>query len=449
MTDRVTEAYLAAVASSGELARAMEQTAFPPAFAASCAHRLLPRPCFIPDREIRGFADELARLFDLLVSLPGRLFDGDLRRYCAALGISERKTALMTRLGGHTPPMHGRADLYHDGESFKVLEFNLGTQLGGTDRAEISRALLEVPAFRAFAEEHRLDYVHTGRVLAGLLREVAEPVARGEEPVVAFLEADGGLAPYRHLVDSFAEMMRGLGIDLRLGEVGQTRERGGKLYLDGAPIDVVLRYFSVDQLCEGSGGEEAAEPVFRAHEAGGTILYTPLESFLYGNKGTMAMLSDPRWREAFDADEAALIDRVLPWTRTLTRGLVEAEGASVDLLDYCRTRKDELILKPRGDFGGAGIVPGWEVSEQDWKERLHQCLDASYVVQRRVLPRAEPMYDPATGTRTDWAATWDAFITPHGYAGSHIRALPREQVGVVGMGANPACRTTGVFSFPE
>lgn len=449
MTDHVTRAYLrASVPENGGLRHAVAQSVLPPALAASCGHRLLPRPFFAAEDEMNAFYGDLTELFGLLVSLPQRLFDGDPGRFCEALGIDARKAAFMRRLGGGPPPLHGRADMYHDGDSFKLLELNLGSQLGGTDRAELSRSLLEVEEFAAFAGEHRLRYIHTGEVIAGVLREAAAPVTHGDAPVIALLEADGGLAPYLPLVQSFQEMMHRLGLDLRVGELGQVRERGGKLYLDGAPVDLVLRYFSVDQLCATPEGEAAVDPVYRAHEAGGTVLYTPLESFLYGNKGTLALLSDPGHREAFSAREAALIDRVLPWTRVLTDAQVEAEGTTVDLLEYCLERREQLILKPRGDFGGSGIVPGWQCGEQQWKETLLDCRDNGYVVQRRVVPRTEPVLDPQTGRTEDWIAVWDAFLTPHGHAGSHIRAVPTGSGDIVNMGTNPLCRTSGVFQYP-
>ena len=112
---------------------------------------MLARPLFVDHDEITGFADDLTALSTLLTSLPARCFDGDLRRYCAALGMDERLADLM-RLGatGH-PELYGRADAYHDGSSYKLLEFNVGSELGGIDAAQVNRAFLDVASFRDFA----------------------------------------------------------------------------------------------------------------------------------------------------------------------------------------------------------------------------------------------------------------------------------------------------------
>src|SRR5438128_2627137 len=104
----------------------------------------MPRPFFIPESETRRAAEDLIAVFDMLTSLPTRLFDGNLTRYCAALGFDKRKSALMTRLGGACPAMFGRSDLYHDGTALKLLEFNVGSQLGGIDQSQVLPALMRV-----------------------------------------------------------------------------------------------------------------------------------------------------------------------------------------------------------------------------------------------------------------------------------------------------------------
>src|SRR5439155_17480158 len=118
--------------------------------------------------------------------------------------------------------------------------------------------------------------------------------------------------------------------------------KDGYLFLDGQRIDVVLRYFSADQLIEDRDGEQLVEPIFRAHEDGKVGLLTTMESGLYANKGTLALLSDQKFRAAFSPAEAALIDRVLPWTRALVPGPAQIGPDSVDLLDYCRGPREQL-----------------------------------------------------------------------------------------------------------
>jgi hypothetical protein len=52
------------------------------------------------------------------------LFDGDFARYCDAIGIDRRSASLISRFPGGSQ-LYGRADMYHDGTSLKLLEFNI------------------------------------------------------------------------------------------------------------------------------------------------------------------------------------------------------------------------------------------------------------------------------------------------------------------------------------
>lgn len=446
MTNHVTQAYNDECRAPGStLLDVVAQAKFPQRYFECFGERMLPRPFFIAEDEIRGSADDLIQVFQILVSLPERMFGGDLDAYCAQLDIGAREAALMRRISGAPPALFGRSDLYHDGTGLRLLEFNVGSQLGGIDQAQVLPALLEVDSFRAFADTHQLGYVHTGQQIVAALRAAAAPVAA--DPVIALLEADGALAKLMPLMRSFVEMLQSFGADVRLGEISDVRERGGKLYLDGIPVDVVLRYFSVNQICREPDGEARVEPILRAHEAGGTIMLTTLDSFLFSSKGCLTLLSDPAWRTALSPAECALIDRFIPWTRNVADGPADVAGQSVDLFDYCRASREHLLLKPSNDFGGHGIVCGWDATDREWAEALEGCRSRGYVVQERVVPRREPVVWPGTGELQDWVACWSTFLTPGGYAGSHIRALPADQSGIIGRGANAATRLTGVFHF--
>ena len=405
----------------------------------------LSRPMFIGHQEILDFGDDVMRIADLLISLPERLFDGDLGRYTAALGIDERRAKLITSLGGIKPPRYGRADMYHDGTSFKLLEIGLASEVGGADRAgEIPRALLENQAFAAFAAEHGLGYTHTGREVAETLRQAGASISSA--PVVALLEGPGGLADYASHWNTFRDVMRGFGLDFHVAEVGDIQERDGKVYLGDTGIDVVLRCFTVEEIIDAPDGFELVEPVLRAHRAGGTVLFTPFESNLFANKGALGLLSDTRYRSRFTDDELAVIDRVLPWTRSL-------HGASAleddELVSYARDHREELILKPNGYYGGVGVVAGWAVDEDTWWRALKDGVADGCVIQRRVVPRSEPVVNPETGDVEPWQAAWGLFYTPRGYAGAYARAVPAFESPVIGVTAYKNTRTVGVFHHGE
>lgn len=440
-TDEVTRAYLRAAAAPGSrIGRAVEQVRA----AASLAEwggEFHTRPLFVDEAETLAFADDLHRLLELLLSVPERLFGGDLARLADAVGVDRERSAVMRTLGV-PPPAAGRADVYHDGNAYRLLEVGIGSDHGGWDRSgEVPRAFLRDEAFAEFAARHRLGYTHSPTVLAETLRRVS-----GREPVVAMVEGPGALAEWTGTWLPLRHALRDCGLRCHLAELGDLDVRGDGLFLAGDRVDVVLRCFDVDQVHGDPDALAQAERVVKLHEAGDVVLWTPLESNLFVEKGCLALLSDHGRSDSFSAPERALIDRVVPWTRLLSERSLRTDP---DLLDQCREGRDELILKLSAAFGGHGVIAGWETAEGEWHDALRAAAAAGAVVQRRVTPRDEPAIDPDTGAVAPWHAVYGFYYIPTGFAGVHARVAPADRSAVIGLGSNSSVRSAGVFTTTE
>ena len=92
--------------------------------------------------------------------------------------MDDRLAALMCRGSQGPPVLHARADAYHDGTRFHLLELNAGSELGGTDTAQQNRAWLRVPEFAAFADGAVIEFGYEYDVLGRL----QEPVAHALDP---------------------------------------------------------------------------------------------------------------------------------------------------------------------------------------------------------------------------------------------------------------------------
>jgi len=441
--DRVTAAYLAeCTAPDSRLRHARAQLDMSETKRAAWP-RLLPRPIMVDEAKFQAFGRDLVTIFELVTSLPQRCFDGDFERFRATLGIDDRRGARMRRLlGDGPPPLYGRADAYYDGSSFKLLEFNIGSALGGLDMVgTLPKAYLRVPAFADFAAGNGLQYLDMGGNLAEALRNAGKAIGAGE-PVVAVLEGPGGMTTYGHQRRAIAELLAEQAIDCRVGEIGDLAFRAGKPYLDGTAADVILRYYGLEEMLAHPDGDALMEPVFRAHADGAVVVWTPTNVF--GNKGTLAMLSEfAEDTSVFSAPERAVIDRVLPWSRLLGRRGADADGRFVE---ECVRRRERLVFKPTGKFGGEGVLIGQEVDDRTWREALAASAQAGCLVQEVVRPSREPMIDPQTGARSEWYALWAAFMTPTGLSGGGVRAIPPGGTSVITMINNSNVRNTCIFT---
>jgi hypothetical protein len=232
-----------------------------------------------------------------------------------------------------------------------------------------------------------------------------------------------------------------------LGELSQLSERAGRIVLDDVPLDLVIRCFSVNQIIDDAAGQAAYDLMCRACERNSLVLYTPLETFLFNDKGTIALLSDAQFGDRFSRDERQLIDRLIPWTRTLRERRTEFNGEPVDLISFCLEFQDDLVLKPSAGYGGIGVVTGWETGKEEWADLLRRNVGGPFVVQSRVTPAAEPVVNPDTGAVEEVVVTWGIYMSDTGYAGAVMRAAPLGGGGVINFGTHAS--VTGLFTYPE
>ncbi|MFD8498258.1 hypothetical protein [Amycolatopsis sp. NPDC059657] len=446
MRPDVTTAYLELARPGGPFAGLMDRVAIPPGIRARDVRGLLSRPLFLAEEKARRAGADMRFLFDLLVSLPDRLFEGDFAAYGRALGLTEAQISLAGRTRVAEPTVFGRGDLYLRGGELKLLEFNLGSSIGGMEWVDINRALLAAPEFARFAEEHELGFHDPLAAIAAELTRHARRETGGERPLVVLTDWPGS---YEHHIESFemlAERLDGPALEVRSCAMGELRASADGVFLHGAKVDLLYRFFGLKEIAGTAGGFELAEPFLLAHEARTTPMFLPFEYSLYSNKRSLAMLSDERNRQVFAADELAVIDRILPWSRPLVPGEVVSPEGRVDLFDYCRARRTGLVLKPSSGFSAGGIVPGWACDERTWLDTLTYAASHSFVVQERVSPDPEPFREPGDDAISDFAVNWGLYVFGDGYAGGMTRGMPSENDPVIGgVAAMIGC----LFHHPE
>ncbi|MER6213709.1 hypothetical protein ABT213_06570 [Streptomyces sp. NPDC001674] len=392
----------------------------------------LTRPVFFGHGESRELGERLSRLYDLLLTLPHRLHDGDLRLFTAALGWAPAQIEAAVRPDG-TPrelPRCGRADLYREEDGFRLLELNGGSPLGGWDIALLNRALLQEPYIAGFARRHDLAFTDGIKVLVDLWQDSFPGLDLSSHPFVALLEwpdSYDGMEPH---LNRMATLLAAHGIDAVPCHLGELEYRADGVRWAGRRIDVVHRWFVINDVAT---PEDVAllAPLTRAADRGLVHLFTPLENEVYGSKAALALLSDERNRSLFDRAELELIDGLLPWTRLVRDEKVEVAGERVDLLSYASAHRNDLVLKASSSHSGLDVLAGWETPPDEWAARVRAAADHPVILQRRVRPVPEDFPTPGGGPTEPTILTWGVFLTGHGYGGAYLRGTPDPAAGVI------------------
>ena len=437
----LTELYLAAVAERGPLASEVKTRALPSVTDTMYMGRCLSRPAFLAGSDIHRLGADLEVLHSALAGLPDRVFGGDLAAFARAAGLAEPQVKAVVRGCGLAPSRLARADVYQDEAGFHLLEFNIGSTAGGIENTVLNRAMLEHPFIAEFVDEHELTYVETlEEFVQTMLIECKVPT--GIRPFVVVTDMPGAFETLEQHLRQNAELLAPFGIDLEPWPLDALDYRDDRVWIGDRPVDIVYRLFMVGDFLT-ADGPQLLEPILRASERGQVSIFSPLDSELYGSKGALALVSDEAHRDLYTAEDLAALDRIVPWTRMVRAGPVTVDGATVDLVAYALADREELILKPCAQFGGRGVVPGWQTDADAWADHLSEAMDAAYVLQRRIRPVAELF--PTDDGVEPWMLSWGAFTGARGYAGMIVRGSQELAGGVVNM----ATGATGTCCFHE
>ena len=86
-------------------------------------------------------------------------------------------------------------------------------------------------------------------------------------------------------------------------------------------------------------------------------------------KAFFAVLTDPAFASLQDAADQAIVRAHVPWTR-LVADVATERGGRRGLLALARRDREHLVLKPNDEYGGTGVMLGWEASESAWDAAL-------------------------------------------------------------------------------
>jgi hypothetical protein len=290
--------------------------------------------------------------------------------------------------GFRSPSPVSRVDAFFAGAGgIALTEYNAETPAGAAYNDVLVEVFLGLPAMRPFFRRYDVRaLVARHSTVNALLEAWHEWSGRRTLPRVAILDWDD--VPTQSEFRLFQSYMEANGIACVIDSPERCELRGGRLWCEGAPVDLIYKRVLLHELVDRLG-EDA--DVLRAVRERAVCMVNPPACKILHKKASLAVLSDERNAHLFDDADRAAIAAHVPWTRVVeARRTRTPAGAEADLLPWVEANRDRLVLKPNDEYGGKGIVLGWEVDAAAWGEALATALRAPYIVQQRIALEREP-----------------------------------------------------------
>jgi hypothetical protein len=273
--------------------------------------------------------------------------------------------------------------------TLRFTEYNAETPAGAAYGDVLVELFDGLPAVRAFLRRYQLRPLPARRGVMHALLDAYEAwtrsTGRREPPRVAIL--DWREVPTYSEFLLFERYFTEQGIECVIADPREVEYRGGRLMAGDFHVTLIYKRVLISELVDRCGLDGA---VVRAVRDGAACMVNPFACKILHKKASLAVLSDERNADLFTSEERAAVAEHVPWTRLVEERTTEYRGRTVDLLPFALQHRDQLVIKPNDEYGGKGILLGWEVDDVAWAEGLRTALAEPYILQERIALPSEP-----------------------------------------------------------
>lgn len=352
------------------------------------------RPRFLRTTEYNALRAMSAELLGALRTAgEAAVVDSALRAQFRLTDWEETLLAAAPRLDSLCPL--SRLDAFIDPDGIpQITEYNGETPAGGGYGDALTEIFLALPAMRGFAERWQVRPLPNRPNILNVLLETWHRF-RGVRSLPSIAIVDWDDVPTTSEFRLCQEHFEAMGLHCVITTPNALTYEGGVLRDEhGSVIDLIYKRVLIHELVAHGG---LGHPLVRAVVDGATCLVNPFSCKPLHKKASLAVLSDERNAGLFTTAQRAAIAKHVPWTRVIEARHTTVDGAKVDLVPWILTHRDELALKPNDDYGGAGIVLGWEADAATWEAAITRGLAEPSIVQRRIVLPREPFPAMAGG----------------------------------------------------
>lgn len=284
-------------------------------------------------------------------------------------------------IGFKAPWTTSRLDSFFtvDDMHLRFVEYNAETPAGMAYEDHLAEAFLALEPIKRFEEFYTVRSFPMRRSLLSALLEAYKQWGGGDNPQIGIIDwADVPTLNEHELCRMYFEEK---GINTILADPRALEYRDGHLWAGDFRIDLIYKRVLCSELVHRMG---MTNPIVMALKDRAVCMSNAFSAKLMAKKASFALLSDERHSHLFTAAECASIEAHIPWTRRIAERKTMFHGQQIDLLPFIAEHRDQFVLKPNDEYGGKGVIIGWESTPEQWAEVLHYGLTNPYVVQERV-----------------------------------------------------------------
>lgn len=287
----------------------------------------------------------------------------------------------------HTPLTRLDAFFVTSNMELKFTEYNAEVPAASAYNDVLNDVFYGLPVMGDFMRKYMVRPLPTRHSVMHVLLDAYREWGGVDKPNIAIL--DWREVPTHSEFELFTQYFQSQGLVCRIIDPREVTYENGRLLHNDFHINVIYKRVLITELIERTG---INGPVVQAVRDHAVCLVNPFQCKLLYKKASLAVLNDEQNMEMFDEEELRAIRVHIPWTRVVAERHSIYGNAPIDLLPFILKYREQLVLKPNDDYGGRGIVLGWQTNTSGWEKAVEEALhsDSPYIVQERVPIPTEP-----------------------------------------------------------
>lgn len=391
------------------------------------------RPHFVARAEWDALRADGRRLMQIAARVARHVFEGDTSALCAFLGTPEAEARWVRLDPGPPDVLLSRLDAFLGPDGARFIEINSDAPAGFGYGDRMAEVFADLPLFREFARTRGVSYAASAGALVDAVAWAARSRGTTGPPVVAIV--DWADVKTRADQEILAARFEASGYECVLADPRALEIAGGRLRLGPTAIDVVYRRAVLTELVE---REDQVKAFYQAYRDRLAVFVNSFRCRLSEDKAFFAILTDESFAALLSGEEAALVRRVLPWTRRVAERRTRRAGEEIDLVPYVIAHRAELVLKPAHGYGGRSVLVGDEATPEAWTAAVESGLREPWVVQERVvIPEEEfPLLEGEEVTLSSLKVNVNPFYVGAADVGAVTRASRSSVINVSAGGGS-------------
>ncbi|MCA9971992.1 MAG: hypothetical protein KC425_17330 [Anaerolineales bacterium] len=346
------------------------------------------RPRFLTPEQYKFLRREIRPLLGAFDKISRRAVDDT--EFRQQFGLFDWEEALIRIAPGydmHTPLTRLDAFYITSQSELKFTEYNAEVPAASAYNDVLNEVFYGLPVMGAYMKKYVVRPLPTRHAVMHVLLDAYRAWGGTERPRIAIL--DWREVPTHSEFELFTQYFHSQGYECEIVDPRDLTYENGRLQRGDFHINLIYKRVLITELIERTGLDSPVVQAVRDHNV---CLVNPFQCKILYKKASLAVLSDERNAGMFDETELRSIRAHIPWTRVVAERRSIYGDAPIDLIPFIHKYREQLVLKPNDDYGGRGIVLGWQTNTAGWEQAVADALksDSPYIVQERVGIPEEP-----------------------------------------------------------